>query len=53
MWKVLRKLGREGEADVYSKEALRCHRCIHGGDQRRLEEMADEDFDMDVMFWSR
>jgi hypothetical protein len=52
-WKVLQKLGRAAEAELCSREALKIHRSIHANDKRSLEEMTDDDFDKDIMFWSR
>jgi hypothetical protein len=53
MWKVLQKLERAEDAAPCSKEALEFHRSIHANDKRPLEELTDDDFDRDIMFWSR
>jgi tetratricopeptide (TPR) repeat protein len=53
MWKVLQELKRTEDARSCSKKALEFHRSIDANDKRPLEEMTDDDFDRDIMFWSR
>jgi hypothetical protein len=50
---VLRRMGRNREADEDAEECLKLYRQIVPHDQRGLEELADGDIDIHIVFWSR
>jgi hypothetical protein len=46
-------MGRNREADEDAEECLKLYRQIVPHDQRGLEELADGDIDIHIVFWSR
>lgn len=50
---LLRLMGRESEADDVMAQAYKIRRHLMPQDVRPLEQLAEDDFDKLVIFWSR